>query len=112
MRCTEGVVAVDVAHRGELVGEVGITRGLAGMEPQVLKQHDLAVAESVRGRDRRGVDAVITREEHPTGGIRAEQSREGSCDGCEAEVRFVTVSGRAPEMRHQRPVDRPAAART
>ena len=43
----EGVVDVDVGHGRQGVGEAVLVGLLAGIEPQVLEQHDLAVAERV-----------------------------------------------------------------
>ena len=42
----EGVVHVNLSHRGQLLGEVGVVLGLLGVEADVLDYHYVAVLES------------------------------------------------------------------
>ena len=54
MRRAEGVVDVEVAQRGERLGEPGVVRLFAGPEPGVLDEGHAAARQPARGGDPRG----------------------------------------------------------
>ena len=58
MRAAEGIVDVDVAQRGELLGEGGIVGLFLRVEAEVLQQQGLAGFELLRHLERNVADAV------------------------------------------------------
>ena len=93
VRGAEGVVDVDVAQLGQIRGERGIVRFLAGVEAQVLDQHDLAGLE-VLGPAQRLEAGDFGRQPD----VDAEQFAQSPRDRCERVLR-INLAFRTPEVR-------------
>ena len=96
MCCAEGIVDINIAELGELLGKTRIVLLFFGVEPQVFEQQDLAVSQIHRRLQRFVAVGALDERDLPVG----EQLGEALGDRLQRVLR-LRLALRATEMRQQ-----------